>query len=143
MTKAKTIAMRQEKLKQAFVDQLKRTPIIETACQKTGIPRTNVYRWQRENKKFAKAVLEALHEGRTVMSDVAESQLFKLIAQEEYKAIALYLGTHNPRYAKKLELSGSVETREAPLSREQKKRIQEALRLSSIGRHADKRKKKE
>lgn len=143
MTRKASIVARQNKLKEIFLEQLKRTPTIEQACQKSGTARTSVYRWKRESKKFEKAVEDALIEGRTFMSDIAETQLFSLIGEKEYKAIAFYLSTHNPRYAKKLELSGTLTTKDEPLSKEQKKLIREALKLSSLRNHASPKKKTE
>ena len=139
MSRRKTIEVRQDKLKTVFLEQLKRTPTIETACQKVGIGRATVYRWVNGNKQFKKKVEEALTEGRTFMSDVAESQLFSLIGDKKIEAIRLYLSTHNPRYNNKIELSGTVTTKDAPLSKEQKQLIKKALQLSSL-RHYDKKK---
>lgn len=141
MSKDKTIELRQKKLKEAFLEQLKRTPTIETACQKVGVGRATVYRWRDKNKKFADQIESALTEGRTFMSDVAESQLFSLIGEKKYEAIRLYLSTHNARYSNKLEVSGSV-TSDTPLTKEQKKLIREALRLSSINTYEKAKKKK-
>ena len=45
MSRRDTIKARQNKLKEAFLEQLKRTPTIETSCQKVGIARATVYRW--------------------------------------------------------------------------------------------------
>ena len=139
MSRRKTIEVRQDKLKKVFLEQLKRTPTIETACQKVGVGRATVYRWVNCNKQFKKKVEEALTEGRTFMSDVAESQLFSLIGDKKIEAIRLYLSTHNPRYNNKIELSGTVTTKDAPLSKEQKQLIKKALQLSSL-RHYDKKK---
>lgn len=139
MSRRKTIEVRQDKLKTVFLEQLKRTPTIETACQKVGIGRATVYRWVNSNKQFKKKVEEALTEGRTFMSDVAESQLFSLIGDKKIEAIRLYLGTHNPRYNNKIELSGTLTTKDAPLSKEQKQLIKKALQLSSL-RHYDEKK---
>jgi hypothetical protein len=135
MSRRETIIARQNKLKKAFLEQLKRTPTIETSCQKVGVGRATVYRWINSNKRFKKKVEEALSEGRTFMSDIAENQLFSLIGEKEFQAIKLYLSTHNPRYSNKLELSGSVATKDEPLTREQKKLIREALKLSSLRHH--------
>ncbi len=135
MSRRETIVARQNKLKEAFLEQLKRTPTIETSCQKIAVGRATVYRWINGNKHFKKKVEDALTEGRTFMSDVAENQLFSLIGEKEFKAIKLYLETHNPRYSHKLELSGSLTTKDEPLTREQKRLIREALRLSSIGHY--------
>lgn len=132
MSRKDTIIIRQNKSKEAFLDQLKRTPTIETACQKVGIARATIYRWIRSNKKFEKQVNNSLNEGRTFMSDIAENQLFSLIGDKKFEAIRLYLSTHNSRYSNKLELSGDISTKIEPLTKEQKKLIREALKLSSL-----------
>lgn len=139
MSKDKTIELRQKKLKEALLEQLKRTPTIETACQKVGVGRATVYRWRDQSKGFREQMESALNEGRTFMSDIAENQLFALIGEKKYEAIRLYLSTHNPRYSNKLEVTGSVNT-DNPLTKEQKKLIREALKLSSV-RHYGKKKK--
>lgn len=141
MSRRETIVARQNKLKEAFLEQLKRTPTIETACQKIGVARATVYRWINANKHFKKKVEDALTEGRTFMSDVAENQLFSLIGEKEFKAIKLYLSTHNPRYGNKLELSGSIVTKDEPLTKEQKRLIREALRLSTLRNYGKKKEK--
>lgn len=140
MSKRTTIEIRQDKLKTVFLEQLKRTPTIETACQKVGIGRATVYRWVNSNKQFKKKVEEALTEGRTFMSDVAESQLFSLIGDKKIEAIRLYLSTHNARYNNKIELSGTVTTKDAPLTKEQKQLIKRALQLSSLNQHENNKK---
>lgn len=140
MSRRETITARQNKLKEAFLEQLKRTPTIETACQKVGVARATVYRWINVSKSFEKKVDEALTEGRTFMSDIAENQLFSLIGEKKIEAIRLYLSTHNTRYSNKLEVSGSV-SKDEPLTKEQKKLIREALRLSSLREYVKEKKK--
>ena len=132
MSRKDTVKARQNKLKEAFLEQLKRTPTIETSCQKVVVARATVYRWIKASKKFEKKVDEALIEGRTFMSDIAENQLFSLIGDKKIEAIRLYLSTHNSRYGNKLELSGKVSTKDEPLTAEQKTLIKKALRLSSL-----------
>ena len=135
MSRRKTIEVRQNKLKIAFLEQLKRTPTIETSCQKVGVARASVYRWMKDSKKFKTLVEEALHEGRVFMSDIAENQLFALIGDKKIDAIRLYLQTHNARYSNKLELSGTISTKDQPLTKEQKQLIRRALKLSSLRQH--------
>lgn len=142
MSRKDTIKIRQNKLKEAFLDQLKRTPTIETACQKVNISRATVYRWIRESKKFEQLVDTALGEGRTFMSDIAENQLFSLIGDKKIEAIRLYLSTHNSRYSNKLELSGSLTSKAENLTKSQKKLIREALKLSSLRSHEENKKKR-
>lgn len=140
MSRRKTIEVRQNKLKIAFLEQLKRTPTIETSCQKVGIARASVYRWMKDSKKFKLQVEAALHDGRAFMSDIAENQLFALIGEKKIEAIRLYLQTHNARYSNKLELSGTVKTEDVPLTKEQKQLIKKALQLSSLRHYGEKEK---
>jgi transposase len=135
MSRKDSIKQRQSKLKEAFLDQLKRTPTIETACQKVGVSRATIYRWIKSNKTFEKKVDESLNEGRNFMSDIAENQLFSLIGDKKIEAIRLYLSTHNPRYSNKLEVSGNIDSKNRPLTREEKKYIRAALKLSSLRKH--------
>ena len=143
MSRKDTIKLRQNKLKEAFLEQLKRSPTIETSCQKVVVSRATVYRWIKASKQFEKKVDEALTEGRTFMSDIAENQLFSLIGDKDISAIRLYLSTHNARYNNKIELSGSVVTKDEPLTTEQKKLIRQALKLSSLRNYVQEKKKKE
>ena len=132
MSKEKTIKIRQTKLKKAVIEQLTRTPIIEIAVEKVGISRMTFYRWTKASKQFAKEVEEALFEGRLFISDIAELQLFSLVKDKKIEAIKYVLKHNNPRYADRLELSGTVSTKDEPLTAEQKALIRQALKLSSL-----------
>ena len=141
MSRKDTIHKRQNRIKEEFLNQLKQSPTIETTCQKIGVSRATVYRWIANSKKFEKQVDDSLKQGREFMSDVAENQLFSLIANREMSAIRLYLSTHNPRYSNKLEVSGSISNRDEPLTKQQKKLIREALKLSSLRNYGKKKEK--
>lgn len=135
MSRKDSISARQNKIKEALLDQLRRTPTIETACQKVNVARATVYRWIAASKKFEKQIDAAQLEGRAFMLDIAENQLFSLIGEKKFEAIRLFLSTHNPRYGNKLELSGSVTAKDGYLTKEKKKLIREALKLSSLTIH--------
>lgn len=132
MSREKTIQVRQFKLKSLFLEQLKKTPTIEQACQKIGVSRMTISRWRNESRRFDQAVHTAQVEGREFVSDIAEAQMFNLISQGKVEMIKYFLSHNNERYANKLELSGSVLTKDEPLTSEQKTLIREALKLSSI-----------
>jgi len=132
MSKKETIKIRQDKIKQALLEQLKRTPAVELACDKVGVARATYYRWTKTNKKFAKEAEMAIWEGRLFISDIAESQIFSLIRDKKIEAIKFWLTHNNPRYSNKLELSGTVATKDEPLTEEQKALIKKALKLSSL-----------
>ena len=135
MSRDKTIKIRQGKLKQVLLEQMKRTPTIEQSCQKVGVSRMTVYRWAKTSRRFAQEVENALHQGREFVSDVAETQMFSLISQGKSDMIKYFLSHNNPRYRDKLELSGMVATKDEPLTTTQKTLIRKALQLSSLRNH--------
>src|SRR3989344_513676 len=131
MSRARTIERRQGKMRQALLDQLERTPIIELACDKVGVSRTTFYRWIHASKTFAAAVEKSLTVGREFINDLAESQVITLVRQGEIKALRLWLQHNSARYANKLELSGTIDTKELPMTKAEKALRLQALKYSS------------
>lgn len=131
MTENKTIEARQEKYKKLVVEQLKKIPIIEVACQKVSISRASVYRWKTNDKEFAAAVEEAVTEGNALVNDLAESQLLNAIKNGNLTAIIFWLKSRNRRYSDKVELTGRIEhLQKRELSPEERILIEKSLRLA-------------
>lgn len=120
-----------EQTKALFLEQLKKSPIIEAACQKVGISRMTLSRWKREDKAFAKQIEEAILEGRFLVNDVAESQLISAVKDRNMPAIMYWLKHHHTDYRNRLELEGTINTIHE-LSEEQKELIKKALALANI-----------
>ncbi|OHA34621.1 MAG: hypothetical protein A3A22_02080 [Candidatus Taylorbacteria bacterium RIFCSPLOWO2_01_FULL_45_34b] len=142
MSRDQTIKIRQGKLKRLLVEQMKRTPTIEQSCQKVGVTRMTVFRWTTASKRFAQEVDDALREGREFVSDIAETQMFSLISQGKSEMIKYFLSHNNARYRDRLELSGTVNTKDEPLTETQKKLIRQALQLSSLRKHGQEKQQK-
>ena len=70
---------KKKKVRNIFLAELKKVPIVQVACEKTGISRNSIYRWKREDKNFSKAMDKALAEGEALVNDMSESQLLTLI----------------------------------------------------------------
>ncbi len=87
--------------KQAFLEQLKKTPFVKAACERSGVSRTSVYRWQEEDEEFAKAVELATFEGKLNTNDATEMQLLSLIYQKNPGSIKYWLEHNHPGYMKK------------------------------------------
>ncbi len=119
-----------KQMEELLLDQLRKTPIVETACQKLNISKMTISRWRKQYPKFAARFEEALLEGRLRINDVAESQILALIAAGKFEPSKFWLTHNNPRYSAKLELIDKRPNR--PLSAEQKSIIRKALRLSSL-----------
>lgn len=124
----KAIEKRQNKDKEIVLEQLKKIPIIQVACEKTGIGRATYYRWKKEDPEFTKMADEALSEGSLFVNDMAESQLFQAIRNQNLGAIIFWLKNHHPSYTNKLEVSGKL-TEEYHLNPEQEKLMIKALTM--------------
>lgn len=112
--------------KELFLEQLKKTPIVQIACEKLGISRASFYRWKAEDEAFAKGVDEATLEGYLLVNDLAESQLITAVKDRNLSAVTYWLRHHHPVYANRLELNAKIK-RDEGLSPED-----EAQLLASI-----------
>jgi len=121
-----------KQLKSKLLDQLKRVPIVEAACQKAGISRQTFYRWKFEDAEFAKEIEKAIEDGRMFVSDLSESQVLSLIRDKNWSAISFWLKHHHPSYKTRIQIEGSLQMPQEELTPEQEETVKEALRLASI-----------
>ncbi|KKR86991.1 MAG: hypothetical protein UU34_C0008G0015 [Candidatus Curtissbacteria bacterium GW2011_GWA1_41_11] len=126
-----TIEKRQVKNKALILEQLKRTPIVQICCEKSGISRASYYRWYKDDKEFAQAADKAILEGQLLVNDLAESQLISAIRDKNLSAIVFWLKTHHPSYASKLEITGKIK-HEEQLTPDQEALVIKALKLASV-----------
>lgn len=121
-----------EKQKQQLLEQFKKTPIVQIACEKTGIGRATYYRWRKDDEEFSKLADEAIVEGSLLINDMAESQLISAIKDKNLRAITFWLQTHHKGYSSKVELKGKLEVDNTPLTPEQEALIKKALELAGL-----------
>ena len=125
------------RLKNKLLDQLKRVPIVEAACQKAGISRQTFYRWKFEDQEFAKDIEKAVDDGRMFVNDLSESQVLSLIRDKNWQAISFWLKHHHPSYKTRIQIEGSLQMPQEELTPEQEELVKEALRLASLSSAAD------
>lgn len=131
MTDPKTsIDKRITKNKEQLLDQLKKLPIIQIACEKVGVGRATYYRWRKEDQEFTLLADEALFSGRNLINDMAESQLLNQIKEQNLTAIIFWLKHNHPNYGNRLEVTTSNKSGE--LNPEQEQMIRKALELGAI-----------
>lgn len=100
LTKAeKKIEDEKEKLKKAVVKQLRKTPLVQYACERTGVGRSTYYKWRAEDFVFARAAERAIEAGRFFVNDLAESKLLGQIKNDALPAITFWLRHNHPKYA--------------------------------------------
>ncbi len=122
--------MKKTKLQDQFFAELMKVPIIQVACEKTGISRNSVYRWRKDDSVFAKKMDKSLTEGVALVNDMSESQLLTLIKEKNYPAISFWLRHRNENYKNKLEITNKDDSEE--LTPSQAKIVRQALKLANI-----------
>lgn len=127
------LEQKQHKKKAELIEQLKKTPIIQIACDKVGVGRATFYRWRKDDKEFAEQVEQSLNDGSYLVSDMAESKLISAIKKENLGAIIFWLKSHHPKYRTKLDVNANFRNLDEPLTPEQESLVREALRLAGAG----------
>lgn len=122
--------------KKLLLEQLRKTPIIEAACQKVGISRMTFHRWRVEDKDFAQVVETALLDGRLLMNDLAEGQLISAIKDRDLPAVKYWLRHHHDSYKTRVQIEGAINTIHE-LSPEQEELMRQAFKLVGINFKAD------
>ena len=118
-----------KKEKELFLEQLKRTPVIQVVAEKLEIARSTFYNWKKDDVEFAKNVEEAVGEGIYLVNDLAESQLISSVKEKDMRAISMWLKANHPRYGNKLEVLAKVE-QEEQLTAEDEALLKKALLMA-------------
>ncbi|MCX6760345.1 MAG: hypothetical protein NTW46_03325 [Candidatus Nealsonbacteria bacterium] len=124
--------MKNEKEKTLLIEQLKKMPIVEIAVNKAGISRATFYRWKKDDPEFAKEIGEALLTGKSMISDVAESQLISAIKTGDMRGITFWLTHNKNEYRNKIELSGSLSQIREDLTEDEAKILRQVLKLAGF-----------
>ena len=133
MTKhQEVIDARKAREQAALLEQLRKMPIIQVACEKAGVSRATYYRWRKEDEVFTASADEALQDGVSLVSDMAESQLLTGIRDGNLGAVMYWLKHRNANYNNKLEVTARIKQDNEALTPEQEAAITEALKLASL-----------
>lgn len=124
--------MKKNKLKDQFFEELSKIPIVQVACEKTGISRNSIYRWKKEDKNFAQEMEKALSEGVAFVNDMSESQLLTMIKEKNYSAISFWLRHRNDNYKNKIEVTATIGPTQKDLTSEQRADMEEALLFAEL-----------
>lgn len=118
--------------KSLLVEQLKKTPIIQIACEKVGVARATYYRWKKQDAMFAKEADEAIVTGELLINDLAESQLLSAIKDKNLTAIIFWLKHHHARYTTRVEVTAQLRRAPEELTPEQEAVVMKALELAAL-----------
>ena len=122
----------QEQDKKRLLAQLEKTPIVEAACSRVGLPRATYYRWRKDDEAFADKCDETIEHSIGRVNDLAESQLINAIKNQNLSAITFWLKHHHNRYRNRVEIDARIEAVQQELTPEQAQLVTEALKLAGI-----------
>ena len=88
-----------ERNKKKLVKELRRSPIVQLACKKTGIGRSTYYKWRLHDKVFARACEQAIKNGESLINDIVESKLISLAQGSNLEAMKFWLKHNHQKYA--------------------------------------------
>ena len=128
----KTIEKRQSKNKELLLELLRKTPIVQIACEKVGVGRATYYRWRKEDSEFTKQSDQALVDGNLLVNDMAESQLMSAIKDKNMTGIIFWLKNHHPAYATRVEVTTNNKNQDIELTDEQKALLNKALEMVAL-----------
>lgn len=90
--------MKKHRTKEKFLEELRKTPIVQVVCEKLGVSRNTYYRWVKEDLGYEIEATKALSEGEAVVNDVAESNVLRGIQNQDKDYTKYWLGHRNPRF---------------------------------------------
>ena len=108
--------------------QLKKAPIVQVSCEKTGVSRSTYYRWRKDDPEFAEKADLAIDEGLSLINDMAESQLISAIKDRNLTGIIFWLKNHHKNYSPKLEVT--TKNGDLPITDEQREIIKHSLGMA-------------
>lgn len=120
------------KNKSQVLEQLKINPIIQIACQKSGVSRATFYRWRSEDEDFKKQTEDAIRDGVLLINDLAESQLLAAIKDQNLTAIIFWLKNHHADYADKIQVSTDQKPIDSNLTPEEESLVKKALQMAGV-----------
>lgn len=97
-----TLAIKTKEQKQAFLEQLPKYPVVQVACEKSGVGRSTYYAWRKDDKEFAKEADKAIASGTSFINDMAESKLIQNIQNGNNTAIIFWLKNHHDSYNERI-----------------------------------------
>jgi len=92
---------KKDALKELFMEELSKNPIIQSVCQKLNVSRATIYRWFKEDVSFKDGCNYSIIKGNDIMNDVAKHQLFNKVKEGHYRSLVYYLSRRHPEFIEK------------------------------------------
>lgn len=126
------MSAKQDRGKQRVIEQLKKYPVVEVACQKSGVARATYYRWRKADEEFAGLVDEAIEQSAGIINDLAETQLISAIKNGNITAIFYWLNRRHPVYETRVRVDANVKHETQELTAEQAALVEQTLKNAGL-----------
>lgn len=98
--KNKTVIYRRKKKeKKLILDLLVKYPIVQLACEKSGISRATFYRWKHEDEEFNIDSEKAVFEWKQLVNDMAEINVISWIKNWDKTLTMYWLNNNHSNYS--------------------------------------------
>ena len=87
------------KEKDSLLEILWKFPIIQLACEKSGISRATYYRWCEDDDVFSEDAQSQLQKGKALVNDMAESNILLWIKNADMRASMYWLNNNKSWYS--------------------------------------------
>jgi len=127
--KTEPVLEKTQQKKSILLEFLRKIPIVQVACEKSGVSRASYYRWREEDTAFSEEADIALDAGIAMMNDMAESKLLSAIQEGNMTSIIFWLKNRHHSYRQRVEVSAGPE-KPIPLTEDQQQQVAAALSLA-------------
>ncbi len=124
--------MKKDRVRELFLEQLRKVPIIAIATEKAGVSRAIYYVWRNESEEFRKAADAALAEGEAMINDLSESVLLQRIKNGELPPATFWLRHRHPKFKSRIEVDATIRQQREELTPEQEEAVKKALALAGL-----------
>lgn len=95
-------------LKKRFIEEIKKSPVIEVVCQRLNISRQTFYVWISKDTNFKQQVELAKQEGIDLANDIGETNTLNDMKAGDKTATMFWLRHNHPRYRKNNTINNNI-----------------------------------
>jgi hypothetical protein len=96
--------MKKRRKAKLFLEELRKTPVVNAVCKQVDITRQTVYRWLKEDPDFKREYEECLSQGVDNVNDLATSQVINKIKQGDTGMTKYWLSHNHQSYMRKQDI---------------------------------------
>lgn len=77
--------------KEIFLSRIEDVPVVSAVCAKTGVAKSNIYRWLKDDPEFNDLFIKAIRKGERNINDLAISVIIQNLKNNHLAAAKFWL----------------------------------------------------